>query len=83
MSSAFYVALPPEVAAGVGDDGKLMFGVPDAVLGLDVGPRRVVAPKVGRLAIFPSYFWHGTARFESAWARMTVAFDALPRRGAA
>jgi tetratricopeptide (TPR) repeat protein len=83
MSSAFYVALPPEVAAGVGDDGKLMFGVPDAVLGLDLGPRRVVAPKVGRLAIFPSYFWHGTARFESAWARMTVAFDALPRRGAA
>jgi tetratricopeptide (TPR) repeat protein len=79
MSSAFYVALPPEVAAGSGDDGKLMFGVPDAVLGLDLGPRRVVAPKVGRLAIFPSYFWHGTAKFESAWQRMTVAFDALPR----
>jgi tetratricopeptide (TPR) repeat protein len=78
MSSAFYVALPPEVASGSG--GELQFGVPDAALGLDLGPRRVVAPKVGRLAIFPSFFWHGTAKFESAWARMTVAFDALPRQ---
>jgi tetratricopeptide (TPR) repeat protein len=79
MSSAFYVALPPEVVAGSGDAGKLMFGVPDAALGLDLGPRRVVTPVVGRLAIFPSFLWHGTAKFESASPRMTVAFDALPR----
>lgn len=77
MSSAFYVALPPEVAAGSG--GALQFGVPDGALGLDLEPRRVVAPRVGRLAIFPSFLWHGTARFESASPRMTVAFDALPR----
>jgi tetratricopeptide (TPR) repeat protein len=78
LSSAFYVALPPEVEAGSG--GELMFGVPDGALGLELGPRRVVAPKVGRLAIFPSFLWHGTAKFESASPRMTVAFDALPRQ---
>jgi hypothetical protein len=79
MSSAFYVALPPEVVASQGLDGKLLFGVPDAALGLELGPRRVVTPAVGRLAIFPSYLWHGTAKFESESPRMTVAFDAVPR----
>jgi hypothetical protein len=38
-----------------------------------------VTPVPGRLAIFPSYVWHGTAPFESAAARLTVAFDALPK----
>jgi tetratricopeptide (TPR) repeat protein len=77
LSSAFYVSLPPEIGAS-GDAGKLLFGVPDAALGLDLGPRHIVTPQPGRLVIFPSYIWHGTAPFESAAARLTVAFDALP-----
>ena len=76
MSSALYVSLPPEVERGEG--GALAFGVPDAALGLDLPPRRVEHPKVGRLVLFPSYFWHGTMPFESAEPRLTVAFDALP-----
>jgi tetratricopeptide (TPR) repeat protein len=76
MSSALYVALPPEV--GQADAGALAFGVPDAALGLDLPPRRIERPQVGRLVIFPSYFWHGTLPFESAHPRLTVAFDALP-----
>ncbi len=79
LSSAFYVAVPPEIGASDSDAGKLLFGVPDAALGLQLPPRRVVTPVPGRLAIFPSYVWHGTAPFESAAARLTVAFDALPR----
>ena len=77
LSSAFYVALPPEVGVD-GDAGKLTFGVPDAGLGLVLEPRRVVTPVPGRLAIFPSYAWHGTVPFESASPRLTAAFDALP-----
>lgn len=77
MSSAFYVSLPPEIGVD-GDAGKLTFGVPDAGLGLDLPPRRVVTPVAGRLAIFPSYAWHGTVPFESATPRLTAAFDALP-----
>jgi tetratricopeptide (TPR) repeat protein len=76
MSSALYVGLPPEV--GQGDAGALAFGVPDAALGLDLPPRRVEQPKVGRLVVFPSYMWHGTLPFESDQPRLTVAFDALP-----
>ena len=77
MSSALYVGLPPEI--GRNDDGALVFGVPDAALGLDLPPRRIERPQVGRLVLFPSYFWHGTLPIESAHPRLTVAFAALPR----
>ena len=77
MSSAYYVSLPGEVQAGAGQ-GQLAFGVPDAALGLDLAPRRVVQPQEGLLVLFPSYLWHGTTPFESASPRITVAFDSLP-----
>jgi tetratricopeptide (TPR) repeat protein len=76
LSSALYISLPSEL--GSTDAGALAFGIPDAALGLDLGPRRIIKPKVGQLVIFPSYFWHGTIPFESASDRLTVAFDALP-----
>jgi tetratricopeptide (TPR) repeat protein len=81
LSSALYVALPPEVTATSDDPappGSLTFGVPDSELGLDLPPRRIEFPKVGRLVLFPSYFWHGTMPFESQDYRLTVAFDAAP-----
>jgi tetratricopeptide (TPR) repeat protein len=81
ISSALYISLPDEVAAlpeNTAGPGALAFGVPDEALGLDLTPRRVEPPRVGRLVIFPSYFWHGTLPFESEQPRMTVAFDALP-----
>jgi tetratricopeptide (TPR) repeat protein len=77
LSSAYYVSLPDEVQAG-GGQGQLAFGVPDAALGLDLAPRRVVQPQEGTLVLFPSYLWHGTTAFESTEPRITVAFDALP-----
>ena len=77
LSSAAYIDLPPEVD-GASDAGALAFGVPDADLGIDIPPRRVIRPRVGQLVLFPSYFWHGTIPFESSHPRLTVAFDALP-----
>ena len=79
LSSACYISLPPEVARGDDHAGALQFGVPDSVFGLDLAPRRIVAPAEGRLVIFPSYMWHGTLPFESVGHRMTVAFDAMPQ----
>lgn len=79
LSSACYISLPPEVVRGDDHAGALQFGVPDSVFGLDLAPRRIVAPAEGRLVIFPSYMWHGTLPFESAGYRMTVAFDAMPQ----
>ncbi len=80
LSSAFQVSVPAEIGTAQGGDaGKLLFGVPDAALGIDLSPRRIITPAPGRLVIFPSYLWHGTAPFESAEARLSVAFDAVPR----
>jgi Flp pilus assembly protein TadD len=87
MSSAFYVSLPPSVAHQVevgeahsnGPAGCLQLGQPPEELGLDLAPRRVIRPRVGHLALFPSYLWHGTVPFNDAEPRITVAFDMLPR----
>ncbi|HEX6218460.1 MAG TPA: putative 2OG-Fe(II) oxygenase [Sphingomicrobium sp.] len=81
LSSALYISLPGEVASASAtgsNDGALAFGVPDPALGFDLEPRRIEYPKVGRLVLFPSYFWHGTMPFESDEPRLTVAFDAVP-----
>ncbi len=80
ISSAFYVSLPPSVVAAPAGDtaGCIQFGEPPAELGLELGPRRVIRPRVGRLVLFPSYIWHGTVPFEDNAPRITVAFDAVP-----
>ena len=77
LSSACHIALPDGLDSEAGE-GALDFGVPDAKLGLAMSPRRTIAPVEGRLVLFPSYFWHGTRRFERDALRLTVAFDALP-----
>lgn len=84
MSSAFYVSLPPSVAsqstAGA-HAGYIQFGQPPLELGLDLPPRRVIRPEPGRLALFPSYMWHGTVPFEDEQPRVTIAFDMTPLVG--
>jgi tetratricopeptide (TPR) repeat protein len=75
ISSAFYVALPPETG---GEAGWLTLGSPQAELGLDLPPARTIEPRPGRLVLFPSTMWHGTKPYPSG-ERLTVAFDiALP-----
>ena len=77
ISSAFYVTLPKETAAG-GQAGWLTLGEPQAELGLLLKPSRMVEPRPGRLVLFPSTMWHGTVPCQTG-ERMTVAFDiALP-----
>ena len=79
MSSAFYVSLPPSVSAeSARTDGCIQFGQPAAELGLELSPRRVIRPKAGHLALFPSYMWHGTVPFSDDVSRLTVAFDMQP-----
>jgi len=79
ISSAYYVDLPPAVAAGEGNQGALKFGESPFGLGDDDRPSRIVTPAVGKLVLFPSYFWHGTVRFMADRPRLTVAFDVVPR----
>ncbi len=78
LSSALYILLPPDVGAG-DHAGWLTLGEPQAQLGLDLPPRQLVEPKPGRLALFPSWMWHGTRPFGEG-ERITVAFDVAPSR---
>jgi len=75
VSSAFYVALPPVMQGAQDDAGSIQFGQPPSELGLQLPPRRVLRPRPGSLALFPSYMWHGTLPFQDDAFRLTVACD--------
>ncbi len=79
ISSAYYVALPDCVADPATRDGRLHFGVPPVPVPVEIAPVKEVRPRVGTLALFPSYCWHGTVPFSATTPRMTVAFDVARR----
>lgn len=78
VSSAAYFALPPPDPTDT-LAGMLELGRPPTDLRLDLPPLRRIEPRVGRLALFPSTLYHGTAPFARG-RRMTVAFDVGPVR---
>ncbi len=80
LSSCYYVATPPSALREGSRDGWIKFGEPDlpAPLRERLPPGRMEAPQPGRLALFPSYLWHGTTPFQDDAYRLTVAFDVVP-----
>jgi tetratricopeptide (TPR) repeat protein len=78
ISSCYYVGLPHAVDTAPGNQGWLKFG--ETALGLGQRERiaRLVRPEVGKLVLFPSYFYHGTIPFEEDRYRTTIAFDLIP-----
>lgn len=68
ISSALYLAIPPQTQGQRADDarsvdappGALELGRPPADLGLDLGPIATLRPQEGHLALFPSTLYHGT-----------------------
>ncbi len=79
ISSAFYICVPPQSEMGSGQSGWLALGSPPPELRLDLKDHQRIAPKPGRLALFPSTMWHSTLPIESG-ERMTIAFDVkIPR----
>lgn len=78
ISSCYYVGLPAAVDATPGHQGWLKFG--ETALGLGERERiaKLVRPEVGKLVLFPSYFYHGTIPFDEESHRTTVAFDVIP-----
>lgn len=77
ISSACYISLPSFSQPG---EGWLRFGEPGVRTVSPLPPEHQVEPRPGRLVLFPSYLWHGTAPFAAPAdaTRLTVAFDALP-----
>ena len=78
LSSACYISLPPTLGGDETRDGWLELGRPPVELGLLLEPLAAIEPKPGRLALFPSYLFHGTRPFAEG-ERLTVAFDVVPR----
>jgi tetratricopeptide (TPR) repeat protein len=76
LSSAFYVALPDAQTMGAAPAGHFHWGAPPADLQVDLAPRGVIAPKVGKLVLFPGYVWHGTVPI-AAGERLNLAFDVV------
>ena len=75
LSSAMYVALPDRLDA-TAHEGWLELGRPPTALGLALEPLTTIAPRPGRLALFPSYLFHGTRPFARG-ERLSVAFDVV------
>lgn len=78
LSSALYIALPGGLATDAPQAGWLELGRPPADLSLPLKPLALVEPQPGRLALFPSYMFHGTRPFADG-ERLTVAFDVTAR----
>jgi uncharacterized protein (TIGR02466 family) len=79
LSSAFYVETPDVALESVDRQGWIRFGQPPFVTDPPLPAGHFVKPKPGRLVLFPSYLWHGTVPFTTDEARMTIAFDAVPK----
>ena len=78
ISSAYYVHLPDAIEDEAHRQGWLKFGESNLALGERDRPEQHVRPTVGRLVLFPSYYWHGTVPFTSKDDRLGVAFDVIP-----
>jgi tetratricopeptide (TPR) repeat protein len=89
LSSACYIELPE----GLGRDdrnadaastdignkaGWLKLGEPGMPTRPPLVPESFIRPEPGLLALFPSYFWHGTVPFAGDDTRLTIAFDLVP-----
>ncbi|HEY6453649.1 MAG TPA: tetratricopeptide repeat protein [Steroidobacteraceae bacterium] len=81
ISSACYIQLPDSMRAGHTEEGILSFGAPGMITTPLLDAEFSVRPELGRLVLFPSYFWHGTLPFHSDQPRLTVAFDLVPDNG--
>jgi hypothetical protein len=75
LSSAFYVRMPEGLTNRA---GWLKFGEPGTPTRPHLAAEHFVAPVPGKLVLFPSYMWHGTAPFASEETRLACAFDIIP-----
>lgn len=74
LSAVFYIDLPSTLNHEK-YEGYLSFGTPNFELKTHLTHEYSVRPEIGKLVIFPSYFWHGTIPFQSDEKRLTIAFD--------
>jgi uncharacterized protein (TIGR02466 family) len=77
ISSAYYVTVPKEQSEA-DRSGWIRFGEPPFQTRPALTAEHWVAPRAGRLVLFPSYLWHGTLPTAPDTVRMTAPFDVVP-----
>lgn len=73
LSCVYYCEVPPEINHE-SNQGWLKFGKPNFEHA-NLTNTKFIKPEIGKLVIFPSYYWHGTEPFSSNSYRTTIAFD--------
>ncbi len=81
ISSAYYVRLPEGIDDATHRQGWLKFGESNMALNERDRPDSFVQPEIGRLVLFPSFYWHGTMPFNDSHDRLSIAFDVVPTAG--
>ncbi|MEE2961969.1 MAG: tetratricopeptide repeat protein [Myxococcota bacterium] len=81
LSGVYYVQAPPLLEAETdAPPAHLVFGQGTEDLYHHSSPETLtLAPKPGRLVIFPSHFWHHTVPFNYPENRISLAFDVVPQ----
>ncbi|MAK62325.1 MAG: hypothetical protein CMK09_15250 [Ponticaulis sp.] len=78
VSSAYYMAVPPEADTDLNRAGWIKFGEPPYKLPDEAQALHWVKPTPGTLVLFPAYMWHGTVPISGAAPRVTAPLDILP-----
>jgi tetratricopeptide (TPR) repeat protein len=80
IGGVYYPLLPDVVASGRDEAGWFELGRPPERLNCKAAPViRRIQPKLGRMLLFPGYFFHDTVPFTSTQTRISIAFDVVPR----
>jgi tetratricopeptide (TPR) repeat protein len=78
LGGVYYPLLPDALAQN--EAGWFELGRPPTRFNCQAPPLlRRIQPKLGRLLLFPGYFYHSTVPFTSTQTRISVAFDLMPR----
>ncbi len=77
LSGCYYPALPDATRAQA-PEGWFEIGRAPAALGGSAA-LRTIEPRVGRMILFPSYYYHRTLDFGGTMPRASLAFDVVPK----
>lgn len=79
VSSAYYMAVPPEAKEDqINRPGWIKFGEPPYKLPDPAPAEHWVCPEPGTLVLFPAYMWHGTMPISGKVPRVTAPLDVQP-----
>ena len=78
ISSAYYIAVPPDVDEEAGKAGWIKFGEPSFRTEPPTPAQKWVKPYAGLVVLFPSFLWHGTEPIGDDSIRVTAPFDVVP-----